>query len=758
MTKYEFHKYGTRFNVLLITVLMVCNLIVAVIQYRSFFSSEYELIEHARENMLELALNDPFEYDRIYENFASRYKSYCLEQEIAVLQPERKAAPLFVNELICLDTYGDANLIHDTERILDRSTEFREEIYSVLQDCAARIYESDNRNTYSYRYYVKLAERYINIANMDLGTSRVYGWNEFFSLQTPIIFLTAALITTMCGTFTIDKYAGMNIILRVSKKGRRAVVCAKLRFICSITAIFTLIFSLSPLFVIAISCGLSSISEPVQVLDAFRLCPYSITIGQYLCIFLMLRILFFTVFTLSIAVVSQILQNDKAGILLSAVLIGTSVILYNISPSSKYYILQKFSLIELFDVHIFFTHYQVLNIFGFCADFLIIVIVCTLIIMLALIIISFTFREQSVIRTVSECKMEKYSCRGNLSLFSMELYKIWISEGQIYLLICVIILKIFLSLIAYIPDDSNNTVLYREYISDVSGRVTQEKLDYIAEEEQYIRTALEQYGVIEQAYKRNEVSEEDFLAAQKKYNYAKYCEIACKKLCERRDYLLSKLEDVPNIAFVYEEGIERYLTSTVDFAAVIFMILFYSGVFSSEYEHGFAKIMRTDRCGRTPVYYVKTLMTLLTAVVMFAILSLIDIVCLLRSYSLDYLNSPIVSIPLFGDCGIDTSILCYAVIYKLISLAGYFCGSLLISALSILLENKIKTVGVSSLIIFLPYFISKTASKTVSAVSLLNFLSPSDIKNGIVTYVTVSIFTLITVVASALKWNGGRTR
>lgn len=126
--------------------------------------------------------------------------------------------------------------------------------------------------------------------------------------------------------------------------------------------------------------------------------------------------------------------------------------------------------------------------------------------------------------------------------------------------------------------------------------------------------------------------------------------------------------------------------------------------------------------------------------------------------NIDYLGANILSMPRFNGFCADISILTYIIKYKTVSLVGYFVCFILITALSALLESRIKAMTASSLVIFIPYATDYFGIPVLRFISFSYFIAPSDVFGGFTTYLFCSLSTVTALILACVKWNGKKTR
>lgn len=752
LVKYEFHKYFTRFHIILLTVMLVFNIGLTAYQYSYLFTDEQNEINEAKNYLIDLFLDDEEAYNQIYEEHSARLGEYEGKYYTDFFYNETKTINVFESQFIDLYDYNDINLFRDVEETIHAPDEYKRKIASLIRDSVLRLEESES-DEYIYKYYVSLCSYYMPLADKNLDIAETRGWNEYFSLQIPTVLLAIALISTLCGTFTNDRRAGMNNILHISRNGGKSVVISKLLFIGLISCTVTLLFTLSPLIVFASSSGLSSLGQPVQALRDFQYCPYDITVGQYLLLYLLLRVVVFTVFSLLTAVMSCFFENEKFAFIIVAVLAVSGVFLSRISPSSEYYFLQKFSISELAGINILFTRYRGLNIMGQCINYTFFMIGAVIASALLLVSVSVMYKQNYSLE-FAERDLTSAHSRNTMSLFTTELYKQLICGKYIYVVFAAIILKLIISGIYYQPSENYSESLYRDYITQVSGEITEEKLQAIEAEAAYIEASIAGYETAGSDYRNGKISYEDYQKYISRYNYASYYKNACDKLCIRRDYLLTVSDTYSDVEFIYDEGMDRYFNTSFDVITVITILFLGSNIFACEYESGYSKIMRTLKKGRKNIFKSKFIYAAVSAICLYLIFSFINIGFISYYYDIDFWNAPVQSMPRFAEIGPDMSIAEYLVLHELISLLGYIACFLLTSSLSVVTESQLKAIITVIFFVLIPYLIGYMGIADINIFNYIDMISPQNVTTGMASYISCAVITTLSMIIARRKWCG----
>lgn len=750
MYKGEIRKLLSPFNIILLAALIILNLFAVFYQHKDSLTGDGILISEKVAELLDYYQNNPGKYYALLDDYNERKRKYDAEQ-YQFLNDDSKQMLAFENKLIDLEKYGDIRLFGDVNAIISVPENYRANINSMLMNAAARYYDVSAEDTYLRQYYINLLKIYDPLAEIELPVEQVRGWNEFFSLKTPIIFLSLASLALYCQTFTVDKRAGMDILMHIYKKGSKPAIRAKLLFIFSTSAVLTLIFTLTPLIIFAVFGGLSNPGIPMQLLSEFTYFRYELTVLQYLAVFCAVRWLVFVCLSLILAFVGKIFQSEVPSFIILTVITAVGVILCQIHSESTVYWLYKFSPVNLAEVNILFDRYRGLHIFGGFGDYTWVMIGAMVLLSAIICTASILHKPQPAVEVRRELKSTAFR-KNSMSVIGTEFYKQLIAEAGVYILVGAVLAKSLISAVYYRNDPVSNEIVYMDYIGRVAGEITDDKLAYIAEEGEYINSVLSEHSAVMTAYQNGELSGTEYSRHMGKYNYARYCESAYERLEERKEYLVSASMQYENVVFLYEKGIELFFNSPIDIAALLTFIVLISRVFTLEYDSGFYRILRASKYGRKKVMISKLTFSVIVAAMVNIVFLIIDIGFMAHNYDVNYFNSSIMSIP--GASSTDMSILQFTVIKKAISFAGNIICSLAITAISVILEKYITTMIAVCMLIFIPITLKYYGIGILDFVNFAAITAPGDIVLSIPVLIILALFTIILLYLSSHKWNG----
>ncbi len=631
--------------------------------------------------------------------------------------------------------------------------EYHRAVMSLLNDSVKRLDDVSPENTYLYSYYLNVLDHYDRLTDLELPGSPVVGWNEFFSLETPVLFITTASLALFCRCFTVDTRSRMDMLIGISKNGGRRTVSAKLRAIASLSTGITVVFSLSPLAAAGLVSGLSDPAAPVQALGALTYCRYRMTIWQYLVVFILLRILIFLCLSLLIAVAGQYTGSELTCVVLTVLISVSGVLMSGIRQSSELYFLRRFSPKELSGINALFERYRGLRIFGFCADYTVVVILAFLLMSAAAVCAMYLCPRKASVRENTSRGMRVSGARL-LPLTVSEIYKQLISGRGIYVLTAALAVRCVVSAVYYRQPSGSTEEVYREYIGRVAGAPTEENLLYISEEESRIKSVLSEHSAVMTAYRNGKLSGDEYAEHMSRYSYAEYCGRACEMLVERRDYILSIPDEYSGVEFIYDRGILLFMKSPADIPALMVVVFIASRIFASERDSGFSYILRASKRGRRETSGAKLAAVTVMSSMVYLVFCVVDLIFLCLNYGTSGFGAGIMSIPEMSYTGLDMSVLGYAVIEKIIQFVGYLETVLFVTGISALCSESVAALIISFAALAVPAVVSYYLPGITGALSFVRFSSVSDVSGAFPCALVCTICMFVTLSCGLRSWNG----
>lgn len=734
----EYKKHFGKFQIIVLLVLFLGNILIPIITYREYFSEKYAEIQSQKSELLELALNHPEQYETILANHTANKKQYDHEKTISIMLYDGRTEVNFPNQYLFYPDYGDIQLFNDVEEILHAPNSYRTAISNVMRDTALRLKSNQDADTYMHRYYAQLIRIYDPFFESSLPVSMIEGWNEFFSLKTPLVFTLLASLVMFAGVFPLEHKTGMHNLLAVSKHGRRKLSLVKMCTVMAGSTCLTVVFTLSPLLTFMASSGLSDTTVPVQLLEGFTYCWLDWNIGEYLFFLTAFRILFFCTFCIALTVIGQYLRSELSSVLFTAVGMFSGIVMERILPDSPVYFLQKFSPTLLADGQILFTKYYGVNLFSRCVGYTAFTVLGSVLLLLALLCVSLLQKYPLPMQKNREKK--KGSAGGYfVSLYPTELYKMMICRKGLIFLLTALALRGIWSWTYFTPDTSMTEIFYKNYMTTLEGEITDEKISWIAAEGEEMQNLLDSYAEMNSKRNNNLISEEEYKAYESQYTTATYSEEAYKELCKRRDYLIRANENYDNIKFLYDEGITRYLNRPYDVISILVILFFSYTLFPAENDAKIAPIIECTKYGRRKLTGTKFLCIMSVAAVLMLCTATIDIYSMKSNYGFIDMTASIQSIPLFESVKTELSIKQYLILYQCTAILGYIVCWITSVFVSAYAKTSRKSLTVLTLTLFLPYLTSVFGTEVFSWINYERITSPVIVSSSIPTLICMAV-------------------
>lgn len=618
-------------------------------------------------------------------------------------------------------------------RVIDRA----KENLSAYSDMGIK------ENAFAWKYQNRVITLYER-ARDEVTIKAVYthGWNEFFAYDTVNVFIFTALLTLCAVIFSQENQTGFLPIMRISKNGRAKTAAAKILAALIMTLAVVMSFTLSGFAVYGLRIGFSG-NNALQSLEAFTLSPYRISIFGYLAASFGIKLLAFSVFSLTVLALSAALRNQIIVYLSGLAFLGLNLILSRLP-------IEPLDLISAASTTPIFERYRAVSLFGNAAGVLPALIIGYAMILLFAAVLTIVFHAGGIgeIRPafldplIADClalpaKLQNRLSRAaakrprrervySASLIRAEIFKTLISSRFIVAVILILAVKVCYSYKVNRPSDSYADAVYQEYMTTLSGELTDEKLGFIASERGIINETLDKKPSVEQDYEAGRIGFDEYRAFLSDYNYA------CSRsklfsVIEDHALYLQNEEDATGIRgqFVYDTGWKKLYSGGADLFLYASILLLMTGAFASEYasgstKGGFIELLRSTKNGRRKTFTAKLVSSGIIALTLSLAMNAIDAITILSGYALPLGNAPLCSIEMFSGAGGGITIAGYSVIFFATRLLGALIMSMLVCALSELFAKYIPVLGTAIALTLLP---ALCAYFGLAAAEKLNFLN-----------------------------------
>lgn len=780
---YEFRKIlGIKYIRIIFAALMLLNGVFCL--YHVSKSHDNALPAEVAENIFyEYSLSPDLienEYNSLLE-WESEQNSIFIEQmRLGNYDYEPKTLP----NKYAPDGFTDIQVFNKIFDRIDYINEYPSRVRDVIDRAYSNLNEFDglgiSKNSYIAKYQRKVIELYDTAKNnVKIGFEYTRGWDDYFSYDVVNIFIFIMVITVGTATFMEEKASGFLPLLRSSKNGRTKTAIAKISSVLFSTLITVLLFSLESWIIILITVGYSNPMNAIQSFDMFLYCPYILTVGEYFLISLAIRLLTFFMSVSTILIISVLVYNYILTYILGFCLLGAGLIINVINLSSDNP-LNILNFLDAAGATTMFERYRAYNFFDKevgSIELTIVVFVALSAVLLFFTVLKYNCTSDGVnIKTLNiltskanglfdkfrlahgKNKKRNYS----FSLFVAESYKTLISSRVWILVVLLFAAKCCININVYQPNESYSDHMYKEYMTILSGEMTDEKRQYLIDERSMIDTTLAKRDEMQLLYANDEITFDEYRSYLSEYNYA-YSRNECFEIIENHaNYIDNLNNDGKQAWFVYDTGWKKLFFVDTDWTLYLVLVLLFTNVFSSEFNGksssgSFTQIMRVSKNGGNKTLAGKYLSSCAVCFAVSAVWYVVDVISVYHSYEIPMITAPVQSIGFMGVFAPNITIGQYIGVFFAVKILACLLFTVFLCSLSALLRKPIPVILMPSAAAFLPALLSRFEVEVLSRIDFtaLARATPLLLQNQTsLLYIAMCMtICIILVVCVKKKWN-----
>ena len=569
----------------------------------------------------------------------------------------------------------------------------------------------------------------------------------YFAYTYDVIFCIACILIFSFTIYSEDYILGMLPIARSTKYGQKTLSQCKLSSVVLFSSFIIGITTLTEL--ILFGNGMELLA-PVQTFPNMAICPYPISVFEYLLISSFSKFLVCLIYVLICLLFICRSQKIIWGGFFSLCIAVIFIALSRLPVRSAFSIFSYIFPLNVYDARLLFSQYSAVVCFNNIVSAIPIVFGFYILSTIVLLVIvrkrtssymqstrlkSSKTKAETHIHAVSKQKSGSYSLR----ILNNEFYKCFIGQ-RLYI---IIVAAVTISIIGQLqtPGVSNENVseiYYREFISNYSADSVDESL-WSAIKSESIKTTAD---ILETKKMLWNNAGTDFING--KIDIVEYENILteCSDAVTKRevfrnierynDYLASCSEPV---CFVYDTGWKFLFERSLDIPIYISVLLIASSLFTIETEsqssaYGMDIILRTTAFGRKKTYCSKIAVSFFCCFFVYFCSEFYMILYTADRYSLPLFDAPMQSMMIFADSRFNFTLGQTFLLYELIRFVELLSFSLLFSSFSYLIKNSFISIICGVILI-------SVLSLIVSDISV--FLSYSYLAAS-VSFVCISIF------------------
>ena len=298
-----------------------------------------------------------------------------------------------------------------------------------------------------------------------------------------------------------------------------------------------------------------------------------------------------------------------------------------------------------------------------------------------------------------------------MKLFLYEMKKLLWGQKGIILIVLFLIVKIVVSFNQTIPDNHLSPTqegILKQYLQELSGELTEGKIDYIVGEEQAILQASKLLTEAQTDYSEGKISVEEFYNLLDEHSAITERESAFNVL--KNKYLYAS-GDAENRYLVYSQGWNGLICARdVDFVMLLLLVVLIVPVFAKEYEGKTFQLIFPTKRGRVSLASAKILSVFFIVLIIGILFFAAESLSFSIRYGLPDGNFPIQSLPYFSASPYNLTLFGAFAVMSAIRLLGYFVFAGIIILLSVAFKKYLPSMFVSAAIVLIPYILFKDAT------------------------------------------------
>ena len=557
-----------------------------------------------------------------------------------------------------------------------------------------------------------------------------------------------------------SKKKGLRSILHSSCNGRGRLVLSKIVAMLKWDAILVFAFYIGNLVISAFKFEgniLGCLGYPIQSVSYFSKFPYEMSIGSFLVLYLLFKILLAFIVSLIAWLIMYCIDNTIISIgvigLMCAVMyivdsvIGANSPINHVKYCNIWYLFKDISV---------FTEYKNLNWFENAVNkniFIYLSLASVSVISLSIGLIvgikrypcsSRAKNNNPILRFITKIKRFVASLPEKFSVGTLELYKIFIKQKGI--IVVVLLIGLWVGQIDLEPiKRTKDQDLYYDFMEKYEGVKDEESERYICDLENMLTDLDLQYEYLSAEYEAGRLTSDEWFNWNSRYLNFESERIFLKQIKEQTEYLSNLKTDKGIEGWYVNIYGYNHLFATNDtygnMGLIFAVILICSGIFAIEKKSSTEKIIRSSKEGRLKLFCAKLKIVVVSTLLMFIVGTMVEILTIDKLYNLSGWEAPVQSIHMLSFVSFECSIGTFVFILYFAKLFVLICLAIFVSAISIWMEQK-KTIF-ASFIICIPSLLAMVGFSGFENYSIISVMSigPMMLRVG-------NVFVMLTVIGA----------
>lgn len=290
-----------------------------------------------------------------------------------------------------------------------------------------------------------------------------------------------------------------------------------------------------------------------------------------------------------------------------------------------------------------------------------------------------------------------------------------------HLLLVFIIALSVRTVLCFVPtahDHPYSDEIYKRYTTQLSGALTNEKMQFLGERLAEIQTLIADYDAMQQKYQSGEIGLDEYSDFTSRHGIAKAEEKTVMYLCEKYAKL-NECSVFDKQVFCDTDWSDLFAENSYDYIMLIALLCIAVPAFDSEFSSGsFAQILTSKR-GRTQTAFAKLFAVTLAVFVLSLLMSVTRLGVFAYQHGFDFSGKAAGNVLLTDSLG-KTTLLGYFVTDALLKALAFVFYALAACAISTACKNVTFSFVLSFLVCVTPLFVLNDSGNVLICASVLN--------------------------------------
>lgn len=532
---------------------------------------------------------------------------------------------------------------------MDRQKEYIQNYPEFIGSMAKRADSMQKTQLYSnpasfvYRNLDKSCQDFAGLLGIRLENGNCFGIRAYARYSAGCFFVL--VLAAICVYLMVyrEREQGLLLLVKGTKRGHVPLAAAKLAVLLSITGVYCILQELSGSFLYGYLYGYGNLSRYLQSVSDFRNCPWKLTVWQAMLAQAGIRLLVTAAAAAFLYAVSMLLKYVVAGLAAAGLAFCAEYLLAALVPvTGAFNYLKCMNPFFCWDMGNTFGVYCNLNLFGMpagkggcaaaAASALFFAASCG-----GILAFVRTYQVTSEGWLAHFCNALRKRCAcltRHASILFYEWYKVFVQQKKWVVFAALLIWGIHESYAAAQPEILTNMpeIAYYNYMLQLSGKVTDEKLEWIEKEGERLDSL--QARCIKLMGEPGGGDSVELMALRSEYESLyqgyQYLESQVEGLKGRPGSIYGKYL-MDERAYIRQwTGIRQDLA--VWFAGAAIALLFISGIYTVDRKYGMDKLLSTTLHGQKRL---DTVRRRCSAILSFAIAVILELPLFLRYWKID---------------------------------------------------------------------------------------------------------------------------